>query len=174
MNKLEFKCGNMTSFGCKRMDGVKELIMMEIKEEIEDIKEKNEVRRQELIAIIQQEKMCTNACCYGCEKSNLCVYTCNRVYWPDEERKINYNDEELRQEKLLGIKCYNCAKEINQEGHKANIRSDEADCVWLCDDCFHKACGDQSKFKDLEKERLKYKFEKEEIKVVEYTQLSFF
>lgn len=57
----------MTSFGCKRMDGVKELIMMEIKEEIEDIKEKNEVRRPELIAMIQQEKMCTNACCYGCE-----------------------------------------------------------------------------------------------------------
>ena len=41
MNKLEFKCGNMTSFGCKRMDGVKELIMMEIKEEIEDIKDQN-------------------------------------------------------------------------------------------------------------------------------------
>ena len=160
MNKLEFKCGNMTSFGCKRMDGVKELIMMEI-------------RSPELIAMIQQEKMCTNACCYGCEKSNLCVYRCNRVDWPDEERKINYNDEELRQEKLLGIKCYNCAKEINQEGHKANIRSDEADCVWLCDDCFHKACGDQSKFKDLEKERLKYKFEQKEIKTIKYEQLSF-
>ena len=43
--------------------------------------------------------------------------------------EINYKDEELRQEKLLGIKCYNCAKEITQEGHKANIRSDEADCV---------------------------------------------
>ena len=85
---MEFECGSMTSFGCERMDGVKELIMAEIEEAIEEIKEK---------------------------------------------------DEELRQEKLLGIKCYNCAKEINQEGHKANIRSDEADCVWLCDDCFKKA-----------------------------------
>lgn len=162
MNKLEFKCGNMTSFGCKRMDGVKELIMMEIKEEIEDIKEKNEVRRPELIAMIQQEKMCNNVCCYGCEKDNLCVYRCNRVDWPDEERKINYNDEELRQEKLLGIKCYNCAKEINQEGHKMNICSAEADCIWLCDECFMKACGDQSKF------------EKDEMKQVEYKQISFF
>ena len=80
----------------------------------------------------------------------------------------------MRQEKLLGIKCYNCAKEINQEGHKANIRSDEADCIWLCDDCFHKACGDQSKFEDLERERLKYEFEKEEIKQVDYEQLTFF
>ena len=66
----------MTPFGCERMDGVKELIMAEIEEAIEDIKEENEIRRQELIAIIQQEKMCTNICCYGCEKENSCVYRC--------------------------------------------------------------------------------------------------
>lgn len=161
---MEFECGSMTSFGCERMDGVKELIMAEIEEAIEEIKEQDEARRPELIAMIQQEKMCTNACCYGCEKSNLCVYTCNRVDWPDEERKINYKDEELRQEKLLGIKCYNCAKEINQEGHKANIRSDVTDCVWLCDDCFKRACGDQSKFEDLAK-KLKEKFKRENKKV---------
>lgn len=161
---MEFECGNMTSFGCKRMDGVKELIMMEIKEEIEDMKEQDEARRQELIVMVQQEKICKNVCCYGCEKANSCVYTCNRVYWPDEERKIKYNDEELRQEKLLGIKCYNCEKEINQEGHKANIRSDVTDCVWLCDDCFKRACGDQSKFEDLAKE-LKEKFKRENKKV---------
>ena len=159
---MEFECGNMTSFGCKRMDGVKELIMMEIKEEIEDMKEQDEARRQELIVMVQQEKICKNVCCYGCEKANSCVYTCNRVYWPDEERKIKYNDEELRQEKLLGIKCYNCEKEINQEGHKANIRSDVTDCVWLCDDCFKRACGDQSKFEDLAKEL------KEKLSPIEY------
>ena len=146
---MEFECGNLTQFGCGRMDGVKEIMEY------------------------NNDGICTNICCYGCEKSNSCVYKCNRVDWPDEERKINYNDEELRQEKLLGIKCYNCAKEINQEGHKMNIRSDEADCVWLCDDCFHKACGDQSKFENLERERLKYEFEKEEIKQVDYEQLSF-
>lgn len=84
---MEFECGNMTTFGCERMDGVKELIMAEIEEAIEDIKEENEIRRQELIAIIQQEKMCTNICCYGCEKENSCVYRCNRVDWKDEDKK---------------------------------------------------------------------------------------
>ena len=62
----------MTSFGCKRMDGVKELIMAEIEEAIEDIKEENEIRRQELIAIIQQEKMCTNILIPGRKNYEIC------------------------------------------------------------------------------------------------------
>ena len=51
---MEFECGNITPFGCERMDGVKELIMAEIEEAIEEIKEQDEARRQELIAMILQ------------------------------------------------------------------------------------------------------------------------
>ena len=144
----EFKCGNLTYLGCKRMDAVKELMPL------------------------NNDGICTNICCNSCKE--VCSYRCNQADLSNAERAKNYESEELRQEKLLGIKCYNCAKEINQEGHKMNICSAEADSVWLCDECFHKACGDQSKFEDLERERLKYEFEKEEIKQVDYEQLSFF
>lgn len=114
------KCENMTHLGCERMDAVKELMLL------------------------NSEDICKNICCYECKKAHSqCGYSCNKATYLEEERKI-YNSEELRQEKLLGIKCYNCEKEINQEGKKMNILNEETDCIWLCNDCFKKMGGKEN------------------------------
>lgn len=115
---MEFKCADMTHLGCERMDYVKDLMLVN-----------------------KEDHLCKNMCCIGCEDRNSCSYHCNRSDLPGEKRMIPTYDEELKTEKLLGIRCYKCGKIINQQGHKLNILSEEADCLWYCDDCFKWLCG---------------------------------
>ena len=124
----EFKCGNLTSFGCDRMSAVKELMAL------------------------NNEGICTNICCNNCDKFHTCAYKCNQADSTNMDRAKNYISEELRMEMLLGIKCYNCKKEINQHGHKINIITDDTDCIWLCDKCYKKIGG---RVKDKEYSQLK-------------------
>lgn len=124
----EFKCGNLTSFGCDRMSAVKELMAL------------------------NNEGICTNICCNNCDKFHTCAYKCNQADSTNMDRAKNHIGEELHQEMLLGIKCYNCKKEINQHGHKINIITDDTDCIWLCDECWKKVGG---RVKDKEYSQLK-------------------
>lgn len=124
---MEFKCGDMTHLGCERQDYVKELMLAN-----------------------KEEHICKNACCIGCADKNICAYHCNRSEWPEEKRLIPTYDENIEMERLLGIRCYNCKKVINQEGHRLNVFSSEVECVYLCEDCFKKVIGDQSKYKKNE------------------------
>lgn len=113
---MDFECSNMSIFGCERMDYVKELMLAD---------------REELI--------CINMCCIGCLEN--CGYRCNKSKGTKEGRLAPNISEELETEKLLGIRCYNCGKEINREGHKLNILSDEVEEIWFCDDCFKSLIG---------------------------------
>lgn len=117
----EFKCGNLTAWGCDRMSAVKELMAL------------------------NNEGICTNICCNNCDKFHTCAYKCNQADSTNMDRAKNYISEELRMEMLLGIKCYNCKREINQHGYKINIINDDADCIWLCDECWKKVGGRESK-----------------------------
>ena len=117
----EFKCGNLTPFGCERMDAVKELMAL------------------------NNEGICTNICCNKCDKLSTCAYKCHQADSTNMDRAKNHIGEELHMEMLLGIKCYNCKKEINQHGHKINIITDDTDCIWLCDECWKKVGGRENK-----------------------------
>ena len=117
----EFKCGNLTSFGCDRMSAVKELMAL------------------------NNEGICTNICCNNCDKFHNCAYKCNQADSTNMDRAKNHIGEELHMEMLLGIKCYNCKNEINQQGHIINIISEETDCIWLCNECWKKVGGRENK-----------------------------
>lgn len=113
----EFTCGNLTYLGCKRMDIAKELMAL------------------------NNDGICANICCNNCDKFTNCAYKCQQANKSNQYRLNNFISEELQQELLLGIKCYNCQKEINQQGHMLNILSEETDSVWLCDECYNYVCG---------------------------------
>lgn len=131
---MEFKCADMTVFGCERMDYVKNLMLVN-----------------------KEKHICKNMCCIDCEDKNMCSYHCNRSEWPENERMIPTYDEELEMERLLGIRCYNCKKVINQEGHKMKTCSSRVECLYLCNDCFKRVIGDQSKYKaNNENEQLSF------------------
>ena len=117
----EFKCGNLTAWGCDIMSAVKELMAL------------------------NNEGICTNICCNNCDKFHTCASKCNQADSTNMDRAKNYISEELRMEMLLGIKCYNCKKEINQHGHKINIITDDTDCIWLCNECWKKVGGRENK-----------------------------
>ena len=122
---MEFECSEMTYLGCEKMNYVKELMLAN-----------------------REEILCKNMCCINCENANLCGYLCERSRLSKEKRLTPIRDsEEIQMERLLGIRCYNCKKVINQEGHRLNVFSSEVECVYLCEDCFKKVIGDQSKYK---------------------------
>lgn len=147
---MEFECSEMTHLGCEKMDFVKELMLTN-----------------------REEILCKNMCCVGCEES--CGYRCGRADLSKEKRMIPIRDsEEVIQEKLLGIRCYRCGKEINQEGCNLNVLSFEVSHLWYCEDCFKWLCG-PGVYKE-HKEDVEDPNELEEesnIEKIEYEQLSF-
>ena len=146
---MEFECESMTYLGCERMDYVKELML---------------VNREEII--------CKNMCCIGCQDSNKCSYHCNRSDLPKEERLIPTRDsEEIRQEKILGIRCYRCGKEINRQGTRIGICSAEIEEAWICEECIKEMCGPGTYIE--RKEDLSETFKKSKIGKLKYEQLSF-
>lgn len=80
MNKVEFECGNMTSFGCGRMDSVKELMLLERIENNEEL---------------DLNGVCKNQCCKDCDNLNKCSYTCGRISWKDPVEE--FEKEEIKQ-----------------------------------------------------------------------------
>lgn len=61
--ELEWKCENMTPFGCKARDTAKELMLQELVERSDTYLELSDI--------------CKEQCCYGCNK--ICGYRCGRV-----------------------------------------------------------------------------------------------
>lgn len=60
----EWKCENMTTFGCKARDSAKELMLQELIEGSEEYAELSDI--------------CKEQCCYECDKS--CGYRCGQTY----------------------------------------------------------------------------------------------
>lgn len=77
---MEFECGNMTAFGCGRMDSVKELMLLE---QIENNEE------------LDLNRICKNQCCKDCDRMKNCSYTCGRIYWKDPAEE--FEKEEIKQ-----------------------------------------------------------------------------
>ena len=119
---MDFKCANMTINGCERMFVVKEMLLLEIKESN---------------PVFCTLEPCTNICCLDCTREN-CTYRCNRCGWTEEMLKIKSNNEELKIERLLGIRCYNCLDVINQQGHYFKTCSDKVEGLWICQSCYDK------------------------------------
>ena len=116
---MEFECSDMTHLGCERMDYVKELMLAN-----------------------REKSICKNMCCIGCQDKNMCSYNCNRSDLPKEERMIPVLDsEEIRQEKLLGIRCYRCGKVINRQGIRQGKEASGIEEVWICEQCIKEMCG---------------------------------
>ena len=75
---MEFKCENLTTLGCPRMDAVKELMLLEQIENNVELDLKN---------------ICRNQCCKDCE--NKCSYECGRVKYLDPVEQ--FKKEEIGQ-----------------------------------------------------------------------------
>ena len=74
---MEFKCENMTPFGCERMDAVKELMLFEqIESDIE----------------LDLNNICKRQCCKDCD--NKCSYECGRVKYLDPVEQ--FKKEEIK------------------------------------------------------------------------------
>ena len=78
MNKMEFKCENLTTLGCERMDSVKELMLFEqIESDIE----------------LDLNNICRKQCCKDCD--NKCNYECGKVKYLDPVEQ--FKKEEIKQ-----------------------------------------------------------------------------
>lgn len=88
------------------------------------------------------EELCKVQCCIDCVDNKNCGLTCSRIKLPEEIRKLPSRNEEFEEERLLGIRCYNCGSIINREEKGIrNLTCSEIGEIWVCKKCFIKFTG---------------------------------
>lgn len=167
---MEFKCRNMTAFGCGARDSAKELMLQEMVEggtmEIEDL-----CKEQCCLD-------CTKSCGYRCGRSNILhkfergkiyIFSCKaweryqNDYWEQRNEKYYYYEYDwmkLAEGKRVEIVTEVSGRvKIEQQGYiRDYIRIRPYGCIEVED----------------QKETLRKQFNQEEMKSVKYEQLSFF